>query len=254
MRTLLFGAAVSAMLAPAAAHAQTTGFIDTAYEYSEVRGGGSADSWNLGVGVQHDFANGWGVQADGRTTHFDNNVSTPSTGYGAVHVYADLTQAIDVAAYLGAIDWTLYSARTIGVEARLEQSQWSLQGALGYARFNPTIGTPEVWDARVLGAWFVNSDTAVEPTLSYTEWHDPPSTYKQFAVGVGLAHRFGNGLEISARYIHNDNDSSTGGKYQAHTWRIGVRLHLNAGDLQAVTNDGASWYGAAGLYEALGRF
>jgi hypothetical protein len=254
LRKLLFGAAASTLLAPLAAHAETTGFIDAAYEHSQVQGGGDAESWNFGAGLEHDFAGGWGVQADGRTTHFDNNVSTPATGYAALHVFTSVNQNVDVGAYAGQVDWILNGGVIAGVEARAHQGQWWLEGSFGYLQLDTISGTSEVWDTRLLGAWFPNQDTALTPILSYTEWQDPMFHDKQNAVGVGGAHRFGNGLEVYGSYVHSEVDSNVDGKYQVDSLRIGVRFNLNAGDLQTIYNEGASWYGAAGMYEAIARF
>src|SRR5687767_7410949 len=103
VRKLLIGAAISALLAPAAAHAETTGFADVAYEYSE-SGGNSIESWNIGAGIQHDFANGWGIQGDARTTTFHPSFSVAS-GYTAVHLYTDLNQNVDLGAFVGMLDF-----------------------------------------------------------------------------------------------------------------------------------------------------
>jgi opacity protein-like surface antigen len=252
MKKLLIGAASSALLAPAAAHADTSGFVDTAYEYSETSGA-SADSWNLGAGIQHDF-DGWGIQGDGRTTHFDNGSFTIGAGYTAVHAYTGLTQNADVAVFVGMLDFIGNDGVMIGTEARVEQPQWSLQGSLGYAEFHQTSGNFQIWDGRAIGSWFLNQDTALTPVLSYTEWHETNEILTQFGAGLGFTHRFNSGVQIVADYVHSDNDSTVAGPYQVDTWRLGVRINLNAGNLQAITNHGASWRGAAGFYEALGRF
>jgi hypothetical protein len=252
LRKLLFGAAASTLLAPAAAHAETTGFVDAAYEHSQVQGGGAAESPNFGAGVQHDFDSGWGVQADGRSTHFD--VSDFNAGYAAIHVYFAVSPNLDVGAFVGLSDFLLNNGESVGVEARVHQGQWSLQGSVGYTHFDPISGTSEVWDARALGAWFLNQDTALTPSVSYTEWQDTAFLDKQAGIGIGVTHRFNNGLQWYASYIYSANDSTVDGQYQVDTVRIGLRFNFSAGDLQTITNDGASWNGAAGMYEALARF
>jgi hypothetical protein len=251
MRKLLLGAALGALLAPAAAHAETTGFADIAYEYGE-SGGNSLDSWNIGAGIQHDFDNNWSIQGDARTNTFHPGFSVAS-GYTALHLYTELNPSVDLGAFVGMIDFN-GDGTTVGLESRVHQGQWSLQGSLGYTKFDITLGNSEAWDARVLGAWFVNSDTALEPSISYSEWHEGNWTHTQFSLGLGAAHRFSNGLEAYAGYVHSDNDSTPVGPYQVDTLRVGLRLNLGAGDLQSITNDGASWYGAAGMYEAFTRW
>ena len=254
MKKLLMGAVAGTLLAPAAAHAETTGYVDVAYEYSEITGGGgSADSWNLAAAVQHDFANGWSLQGDGRSTQFDNGSFTVGASYTALHLYTALNPSIDVGGFVGMLDFS-NDATIIGVESRVHQGQWSLQGSLGYTQFHVTLGTSEAWDARVLGDWFVNPDTSVRPSLSYTEWHEGNFTHKQTGVGLGAAHRLGNGLEVYGAYVHSFDDTTPAGQYEVDTFRVGMRLHLNAGDLQTITNEGARWNGAAGMYEAFGRW
>lgn len=255
MRTLLIGAAAGALLAPAAAHAQTTGFVDTAYEYSETSGGGWVKSWNIGAAVEHDFANGWSIQGEGRNTQFDNGVFTMGASYAALHVSAALDQNADIAVFVGILDRISSDAPMVGLEARAHQGQWALQASAGYAQFTPSIGSSEVWDTRVLGTWFLNPDTALTPSIAYSEWHDTFAfTRTQFSVGLGATHRFSNGLEAFAGYLHSDIDANQPFSYTADTVRVGLRLHLNGGDLQTITNEGASWYGAAGLYEVFGRW
>lgn len=251
MKQLLIGAAVSALLAPGAAHAETTGFAEIAYEYSE-SGPDWIDSWNIGAGIQHDFANGWSIQGDARTTTFHPGFSVAS-GYTALHLYTDLNQNVDLGAFVGMLDFN-GDATIAGVEARVHQGQWSLQGSLGYTKFHITLGNSEAWDARVLGSWFLNADTALTPTISHTEWQEGNWTHTQFALGVGAAHRFSNGLQAYASYVHSDNDFTPTGPFQVDTIRVGIRLNLGAGDLQTITNEGASWYGAAGMYETFARF
>jgi hypothetical protein len=255
VRKLLIGAAASAMLAPAAAHAQTSGYVDTAYEYSETSGNTWVQSWNLGAAVEHDFATGWSIQGDGRSTKFDNGAITMGANYAALHVSAAVSPNADVAAFFGFLDRVSSDAPMVGLEARVHQGQWSLQGSAGYAQFTPSIGSSEVWDARVLGAWFFNPDTALTPSIAYSEWHETFSfTRTQLGVGVGVTHRLNNGLQWFASYLHSDIDANQPFGYTADTARVGLRLHLNGGDLQTITNEGASWYGASGLYELFGRW
>lgn len=253
MKKFLIGAAASAMLAPLAAHADTTGFIDVAHEHSE-SGANTADSWTLGGAIQHDFANGWSVQGDARITEFEGGGgSTVAANYAAAHIFTALTQHADVAAFVGLLDIG-DDAWNAGVEARVRQGQWSLQGSLGYLQFPNAPGSSDAWDSRVRGWWFINADTALSPSIAYFEWHEGNFTHKHFELGVGAAHRFTNGVELYADYFHSDNDSTPVGKYQVDTWRVGVRLHLDGGDLQTITNHGASWRGASGMYENFPRF
>jgi hypothetical protein len=254
VKKLLWGAAAGVLLAPAAAHAQTSGFVDAAYEYTETSGGGSLESWNLGVAAHHDFANGWSIQAEGRNTKFDGGAITQGASYAALHLTSAVNQNVDVGAFVGFLDRVSDDARMVGLEARVHQGQWALQGSAGYAQFTPSIGSSDAWDTRVVGAWFFNPDTALTPSIAYSEWQDTFFTRTQFGVGLGVTHRFGNGLQVFGSYLFSDIDANQPAPFTADTVRIGLRLHLNGGDLQTITNDGASWYGAAGLYEAFGRW
>ena len=104
MKKLLIGAAAGALLAPLAAHAETTGFIDTAYEHTEFSNIGIIESWELGGAIQHDFASGWGVQGDFRSTNFDAGGSfTAGADYAAVHIYTSVSQNVDLAAFVGMV-------------------------------------------------------------------------------------------------------------------------------------------------------
>ncbi len=251
MRKLMLGAAVSALLTPAAAHAETTGFADVAYAHME-SSGNTLEGWDISAGIQHDFANGWSSQGDARTSDYDPSFSVAS-GYAALHLYNELNQNVDLGAFVGMLHVN-GDAAIVGVESRVHQGQWSLQGTAGYTKFDITLGASEAWDARVLGSWFFNPDTALTPNIAYSEWHEGNFTHTEFGLGVGLAHRFSNGLQIYGGYLHSDNDYTPIGPYQVDTVRVGLRLNLSAGDLQNITNNGASWYGAAGMYEVFARW
>lgn len=254
MKKILIGAAASALLAPIAAHAETTGFVDIACERSE-SGPGAVDLGILGGPIQHDFTSGWGIQAEFRSTQRDNGSFTVSSDYAAAHLYTALNPNVDVAAFVGKLALPSGGdAWDAGVEARIHQGQWLLQGSLGYLNFPNTPLTSEAWDTRVRGAWFLNQDTALTPSIAYFEWQEGNFNRKHFAVGVGAAHRFANGLEVYADYLHGWNEYTPIPAFQVDTARVGVRLHLNGGDLQTITNHGPSWSGAAGVYENFGRF
>lgn len=255
MKKILIGAAAGALLAPIAAHAETTGFVDIAYERSEFGPGAVVDLGVLGGAIQHDFTSGWGIQAEFGTTQRDDGGFTVSSDYAAAHLYTALNASVDVAAFAGKLASPMVGdAWDVGVEARIHQGQWSLQGSVAYLNFPNTPITSEAWDTRVRGAWFVNQDTALTAGITYFEWQDGTFLRTHFAAGVGAAHRLANGLEVYANYLHGWNEYTPIPPYEADTVRVGVRLHLNAGDLQTITNQGPTWSGAVGVYENIGRF
>lgn len=256
MKKLLIGAAAGALMAPVAARAETTAFIETTYEHAEASNSNTAvESWKLGGAIQHDFSSSWGIQGDFRSTNFDFGGSTLGANYAAVHVYGSVSQNVDVAAFAGILGLPIGDDGVdVGVEARMHDGPWSLQGSLGYLTFPTRAVNSEAWDGRVSAAWFINQDTSLGPSISYYEWNDGGDILKHLELGASAAHRFGNGLEVQAAYVHIENDSTVIGQYQADAFRVALRLHLNAGDLQTITNQGPSWTGALGIYENTGRF
>jgi hypothetical protein len=233
---LLSAAAALAIATPAAA--ETSGYVDAGFESSELdRSTGSADEFDalhLGGAVHHDFGNGWGLQADGRTVSqsYDGASIDDSHGYAAVHAYTGLSDHWDLGGYVGLIDVFGFSGHMAGIESRKHIGSLSLQGSVNYADID---ASHIAWDYRISADWFFTPNFAVNAGIGATDWdYDSGFDAESNDWSVGAAYQFGGGFALYGSY----NDTHTDWvsyDYDVETFRIGVRWHFNGGDKQRRT-------------------
>lgn len=254
MKKLFLGAAAAAaIVAPGAALANTSGYIDGGYEATEYDGGGEFDALHLGGAIAHDFGSGWGIQADARMVNqeWDGSSSDDSHGYAALHAYTT-TGSWDFAGFVGLLDYYGDGGKMIGAETRTAFGAISLSGSLGYADFENGGSDYNALDLRVNGAYFFNPNFALTAGVGHTDW-DSFFDSDALDLSVGVAYQLTNGIAFSGEYTNTDGDGFFG-DWEVDTFRLGVRFNINGGDLQNVTNNGASWSGAADLSEAMMRW
>jgi hypothetical protein len=254
MRKYLWGAAAALAIATPAA-AETSGYVDAGYESSELSFGSDFEALHIGGAVHHEFGNGWGIQADGRTVSqsYNSSSSDDGHGYAAVHAYTGLSDHWDVGGYVGLIDVFGFGGHIAGIETRKNIGSLSLQGSINYADIDANTDNT-AWDYRVTANWFFTPNFGANAGAGVTDW--------DYAAGfdaesndwsVGATYQFAGGFALYGSY----NDTHTDWvsyDYDVETFRLGVRWNLNGGDLQTVTNEGASWNGAAALHEQYVRF
>lgn len=245
-KTLLGAAAAFAIATPGAALADTSGYIDLGYEATEYDGGGEYDGLHIGGAIAHDFQ-GFGIQADARTDNQEWNWGGGdySHGYAAVHVFTN-TGAWDFGGYVGLINYYGDGGTMLGAETRTSFGPLSLNGGLGYADFDDNGYT--ALDLRVNGAYFINPNFAITAGIGQTDW-DSWSDSDALDLSVGGAYQFSNGFALYGEYVNTDGSS-----WEVDTFKIGLRFNINGGDLQTITNEGASWSGASDLSEQMMRW
>lgn len=244
-KTLLGAAAAIAIATPGAALADTTGYIDLGYESSEYDGGGDFDGLHIGGAIAHDFSN-FGIQADARTANQEWNWGgDDSHGYAAVHAYTNVG-TWDVGGFVGLINYYGDGGTMIGAETRTSFGAISLNGAIGYADFGDNDYS--ALDLRVNGAYFINPNFAITAGVGQTDW-DSWSDSDALDLSVGAAYQLTSGFTLYGEYIDTD-----GSNWETETFRIGMRFSINGGNLQNITNNGASWSGASDLSESMMRW
>ncbi len=251
MKKILLGAAAAMAIAtPAFA---VSGHVDGGYATTEYDTGGEFDAFHLGGAVQSDDMGGWTLQLDGRTTlHTWDGSGDDSLGYAALHANTSMG-TWDVGGFVGILNYYGDGGRLIGGEARTDFGNISLQGSTAYWEFDQ-FADYSGWDARVAGSYFVNPNFAINASVSGL-WIDTDFTdYDIVELSIGAAYQFSNAIEVYGDYVNTDGEYDTGGGYEADTFRIGVRFHLNGGTLQEETNDGATWEGAEHSHDILTRW
>ncbi|HYD88771.1 MAG TPA: hypothetical protein VEA80_14950 [Vitreimonas sp.] len=254
MKKLMLGAAAAVAIAtPSAAFADTSGYIDAGYEATEYDGGGEFDALHLGGAIAHDLSSGWGVQADARAVNqeWDGSSSDDTHGYAAVHAYTN-TGSWDFAGYVGLINYYDDGGKMIGVETRTAFGNVSVNGSLGYADFENGANDYNALDLRVNGAYFFNPNFALTGGVGVTEW-DAFFDSDALDLSLGAAYQLTNGIALTGEYVNTDGDGAFG-DWEVDSFRLGVRFNINGGDLQNVTNNGASWSGASDLSESMMRW
>ena len=253
---LLSAAAALAIATPAAA--ETSGYVDAGYESSDYNSTDEFDVLHLGGAIHHEFGNGWGLQADGRTAlqTWDNSSGDDSHGYAAVHAYKGLNDHWDVGGYVGLLNYYGLGGTLIGIESRKHIGSLSLQGSVGYADFD-TFFAFSAWDYRLSANWFFTPNFAVNGGIGHIEWDREPAFIADSEAtdwSLGAAYQFANGFALYGSYVSTDGETDVPSEWEVETFRVGLRWNINGGDLQTVTNEGASWNGAAAMHEQFVRW
>jgi opacity protein-like surface antigen len=241
MNKLLLGAAAAAaLLAPAAASAETNAVIGLDYNTTnwDIV---DYDNYGLNGAFNHDFANGWQVQMDGRTGRTDVSGCCISEGYGAVH-YGTRTSDYSYAGFLGMQQLFFYSGLSVGVEGQLHFSNASIGGSVSYVDFSDLdlSGT----NVQANGLYYFTPDFSVGADVDYIDSDiDDWTTW-----GIGGEYRFaGSPTSITLSYHQSDFEGDP------QTWSIGVNFDLGTGSLQDRRVHGPSWDGASSLNSGFGR-
>lgn len=242
MKKFLLGAAAAAAIAaPGLASAETTGNIDLNYGSTEYDGGGEFDATTLGGAVQFDAMPGWAVALEAQTNsqEWDGSSSNSSHSHAAVHATTN-TGAWDFGGFFGLLNSYGNSGWTVGAETRTSFGNFSVEGALGYAKFE-NFTEVESLSTNLQGAYFFTPNFSVNAGAMFSNIDYTFGDYDVTDLSLGAAYGFGNGFEVYGGYINSEFDANGGGGFESDTWNLGVRYHFNGGTLQETVNEGPSW-------------
>jgi hypothetical protein len=257
MRKLLWGAAGAlAILAPAAAHADTTGHVDINYGNDDLnKGWDNFETYSLGGAVQTDFAPGWTVQLDANTVmqNWQDSPYDDSHSYAALHVDTTLN-TFDVGGWIGLLNWYDDAATMVGVEGRTSFDNFSVQGSIGYAHFN-SYNDYSAYDIRVAGSYFINPNWAVRASAVGTWFNASGYDTDATDFSIGTAYQFEHcPVSLSLDYTRSHDDPDGYSDYDGNVFKLGVHWAFGGGTLQDNTNHGASWGGAEALEDSFTRW
>jgi hypothetical protein len=246
-RFVLGAAAAAALLAPAAANAETNAVIGLDYNSVDYDYLGDADTYGLSGAFNHDFSNGWQVQMDGRSGRLSSDGCCLAQNYAAIH-YGTRTDGYSFAGFLGLQDFALYSGVDVGVEGQLHFANASIGGSLGYVDFGDVDISGA--DAHVDGMYFFTPNFDVNAGIGYTDADFGYGDGDWWTYNVGGEWRFDNSpASITLGYTQSDFDGAS-----VDTWSIGVNFDLGTGTLQDRRVHGPSWGGAHSLYQDFNQY
>lgn len=254
MRKILFGAAAAAAMLAPAAHADTTALVDAGYANTDYDNNNSFDAFHLGGAVQTDIASGWTMQLDGRTVlqSWDSSSGNDSQGYAALHLDTSAGNW-EFGGFVGILNYYGDGGTMIGAETRTSFGDISLQGSIGYADFDEFFDY-SAWNVRINGSYFISPNFAINAGINDASFDTDFTDYDVLDLSVGAGYQFSNGFEIYGDYVNTNGNPDSGSDYDADTFRIGVRYHINGGNLQDETNHGATWTSAYALHDQFLRW
>jgi len=245
MRKLLLGAAaILAVSATAGVAAADTSTIGVHAGNLEGDSGDDVDFWGLSGGWNHDFSNGWAIQADGEWDRVDIGTETGSS-YGAIAL-GTRNDAYSLYGFAGLSDTLASSGISYGIGGEFYVSNFVFGASLGHTDLEQAI-LPEA-DLTSLdldATWFFTPNFGVSGQLGWSEAEVFTSDVDWESYGVGAVWRFaGSPISLTGRYRHDEFD---GGEVDG--WRLGVNFNFGTDTAQEQATRGPSWAGARNLYE-----
>ncbi|MBC6980900.1 hypothetical protein [Caulobacter sp. 17J80-11] len=255
MRVPLF-ALVAAIAATPAVAAETVGRADLSY--SAVRwewDGWPVDNTDVALSgaAATTFANGWGVQVDGRSDSYawGGEDGRDSVGFAAVHGFKRLGR-YTVGAFAGATTFYGADGALAGVEAQAELSKAMVSVSAAKAEFDGYSSSYGLWDTQVSGRWYLTDNLALGAAAGYVDWDGARREITGWNAGVDAEYKPFETVPVSlfaaARRDRNDFPRY---EYGSDTLTVGVRLNFGAATVRERDRKGVSLTGAQALGDHL---
>lgn len=251
---LLGAAAVFAIIAPAAAHADTTGHIDLSYQTANIDSGidYDVDAWTLGGALIMPIEGAWNLQfaaSHENYTYENSEYDSAATAVTAHGIYRNESYAFGGYAGFGGIySQTLYMA---GVEGQFYLPNATIGGTVSYGATSDAYDYTS-WDARVNGSYFFTPQFAANATVAYTSWDDYDTDVT--GLGIGAEYRFSNcPFSVTGNYLHESWEYGSSDA-DADVFKLGLTYDFGGLSLQERSQQGASFDGASQFMDVWTRW
>jgi len=241
---LLGAAAVFAVAAPMAAHADTNAVVGLDFTSSDYGDSFDSDAYGLNGAFSNDMDNGWTFQMDGATERLDIEGCCYGTGYGAAHL-GMRNESHAIAGFVGFENFTGFSGLGYGVEGQMYFGNFNVGASIGHTDFDDV----DIEDThyQLDGAYFFTPDLAVNALVSSTELDFGSGDTDYMSYGVGGEYRFsGSPFSIKANYRQSDTDGG-----DVDIWSIGFNYDFGAGSLQERSRSGPGLNGFSAMHDGL---
>ena len=235
MRILMGAAAAAALLAPAAAHADTAGYVGISAGQTSVEdfdltgvtisGAGAVDVWS-----------GWRAQFDATIDRLNDGGDAETLSNVEAHLYTE-GQGWAWGVVLAERDIVFASDYSLGLEGQATFGQFVLEGgaALGSLEaFGDNVNTTSA-DADL--TWYAGDNISFDAGVDY---YDSDEAFGAItAYNVGGEYQFaGSSNSIFASYTWTDYDEADA---DGDAWRIGFRHAFGDDTLAARRQSGPRW-------------
>lgn len=243
MKKFLAGAAAAAaILAPAAASADTNAVIGLQYTNGEIDNF-DWDQYGIEGAFNHAFGNGTYVQFDAASGRVDLDGAELSNGYGAVH-YGVRNDTYAFGGFVSFDEFFFYSGTALGVEGQWYLPNLVFNGSIGYTDFGDLdVSTTS---ASIDGSYFFTPNLSLTGVVTFAD--DELYGDDLTAWGIGGEYRFADNpvsIELGYRQADVYDDDVT-------AWTIGLNIDLGADTLYERATTGPSLNGASRVHETIG--
>lgn len=246
MKNYLLGAvALIAIAAPAAANAQTSGYVGATYGNVDVDGLGDASAWGGEGAVAFQATDTLGVEIDGALVDGEDS---DTTGGLTGHLFTRNDNYL-FGGFVGFVDGDGSTTWQGGLEANKYFQSWTLAGSIAYA--NNDDADIDGTAANVEGRFFVNDNFRLNANAAYA--HVDAGLIGDdnvWTLGAGGEYQLSSiPVSFGAGYAHSEFDDAN---LDVDAWTVSLRYNFGAGTLRDRDRNGASQASVSGISSSLG--
>lgn len=245
MKKIILGAATALALALPSVAAADSATVGLHAGNIDVDGAGDADFYGLNGGWNHDFGNGWNLQADARHDSVDVGVADLGVSSGSVSV-GIRNDTYSIYGFAGLTDFVV-SGTQVGVGGQYYLNNFVLEASYGHGELDDL--NADIDSFEVGATWFFIPDFGVGIEASTGEVELFGTAADSTGYGASAVWRFaGSPVSLQGRYRHDELDTG-GGDVEIDTWTLGINLNFGTDTAQEQATRGPSWEGSQNLYE-----
>lgn len=234
MRSVILGAASAlALLAPAAANAESPGYVDASVGQIDFDGS-DLDMIGFGGAVAADVSPNWRVQFDGDVTRYSDNGAFTTTNVTA-HLYTE-GDNYAVGAVLSNRDLIFASIWSLGVEGQTAMGPVVLEGEAGFGTLEAFSNDAGTVNASVNGTYYASDNFSIGAGVGYLDSDDAFGTIMTYSVDA--EYKFDSPVSLFVGYANSDYDDISA---DSDTWRLGARYSFGDDTLRNRRETGPRW-------------
>ena len=236
MRTLLLGAAsAAALLAPAAAQADTPGYVDVSAGQLSIENEDLTDITLSGAGAV-DVWSGWRAQFDGTVDRMNDGGFAVTFSNFEGHLYTE-SQGWAWGVVLSETDLGFANDYSLGLEGQATFGQFVLEGGAGLGSIEAFGDNANTTSADVDLTWYASDNFSLDAGANYYDSDDAFGVVTSYTVG-GEYQFSGSSNSVFAGYTWTNYDDVD---VDGDSWRIGFRHAFGDDTLAARRQNGPRW-------------
>lgn len=234
MRSVIFGAASAlALLAPAAASAETAGYVDISVGQADIDST-DLDMISLGGAVVTPVSPNWRAQFDVDATRYSEDGAITGTSVTA-HLFTEGPNWA-VGGVLSNRDLLFASMWSLGLEGQTNLGQVVLEGEVGVGTIETFGGDTGTVNADGNATFYATPDFSIGLGVSYLDADDAFGSSLTYSIEG--EYKFDCPMSVFAGWATADYDDVD---VDVDTWRIGARWAFGNDTLQGRRETGPRW-------------